>query len=85
MASLRQILTVKRSRASFDVRVAQVASLGCAPLVLLLALRGVARFAVSPGEILLGVLSASALSLLLVILGLILTISNFLTEMQEAT
>jgi hypothetical protein len=53
-------------------RIARACCLVAAPAALLAALRGAARLGSTPGEIFLGVLGGSCLSLLLVILGLVL-------------
>lgn len=57
-----------------EASVLQLVRLLCfaaAPALLVVALRAVARLAATPGEALMGVLAASAVALLLVVLGLV--------------
>lgn len=56
-------------------RALQMACFAASPALLLVALRATARLAGSPGEVLLGVLGASAVALLLVALGLLVPLA----------
>jgi hypothetical protein len=76
MSRLRRIAGFRVSRESWDVRVAQAACFAASPAVLLLAVRALARNAATPGEMVVGLLAAVAVSLLCVILGLVLPLAH---------
>jgi hypothetical protein len=68
---LRSLLAMRITPDSFDH---QVAALGCftaGPAVLYFGLRAIERFATTPGEIVIGLLSAGSASLNIILIGLI--------------
>ena len=64
------------SSPSTDTRLGQLACFTAGPLLLVLALLAVARFAATGGELVIGVLASLSLSLLLVVLGMVLPLSR---------
>jgi hypothetical protein len=58
------------------IRLGQFACFAAGPIVLVLALYGVSRYAATPDEVFLGVLASSAVALLLVVMGLVLPLAR---------
>jgi hypothetical protein len=64
------------SSEGFDVRLASWLCFAAGPVLLVVALSGLARLSLTPGEAFLGVLASAGLALLLVILGIILPLAR---------
>jgi hypothetical protein len=76
MSRLRRVLNWRLSSEGFDVRVAQLLCFVAGPLVLVVALSALPRFAATRGEIFIGVLASSAVALLIVLMGLVLPLTR---------
>jgi hypothetical protein len=66
---------MRLSSAKFDVRLGQLLCFAAGPALLVVALVGLGRLAVTPGEAFIGVLASVAVALLLVILGIVLPLA----------
>ena len=76
MALLRRVLGLQISPEGFDARFAQFLCFAASPAFLVVAIGGLARLTVTPGEAFIGVLASVAVALLLVILGLVLPLAQ---------
>ena len=75
MFHLRRIGLLKLTSERFDLRLGQWACFATAPVLLFFAVRAVIRFASTPGELVIGLLSACMLMLLSITIGLVLTLA----------
>jgi hypothetical protein len=64
------------SSEGLDVRLGSLLCFAAGPVLLVVALSGLARLSLIPGEAFLGVLASAGLALLLVILGIILPLAR---------
>ena len=76
MSVLKNLFVLRVTTDAFDIRVGQALCFAAAPVLLVVALGGLARLAVSPGEVFLGVLGSLTVVLLLVVLGLLLPLAH---------
>jgi hypothetical protein len=76
MSRLRRIAGFRVSSERWDLRIAQALCFAAAPALLLVAVAALRRNAATPGEMVVGLLAACAVSLLCVILGLILPMTQ---------
>ena len=76
MFLFRRVLGMRLSSERFDVRLGQLLCFAAGPALLVVALGGFARLALTPGEAFLGVLASVAVALLLVILGIVLPLAS---------
>ena len=70
-----RVLQMRLSSERFDVRLGQLLCFTAGPALLVVALVGLARLALTPGEAFIGVLASVAVALLLVILGIVLPLA----------
>jgi hypothetical protein len=75
MSLFRRVLGVRLSSAGLDVRLGQLLCFAAGPALLIVALGGLARLSLTPGEAFIGVLASVAVALLLVILGIVLPLA----------
>ena len=76
MSRFGRALGVRLSSGWFDVRLGQLLCFAAGPALLVVALGGLARLALTPGEAFIGVLASLAVALLLVILGIVLPLAS---------
>jgi len=76
MSLFQRVLGMRLSSERFDVRLGQLLCFAAGPLLLVVALGGLARLALTPGEAFIGVLASLAMALLLVILGIVLPLAS---------
>ena len=69
---LRSLLAIRITHDSYDRQLGSLACFVAAPAVLYFALRAIERFATTPGEIVIGLLSAGTASLAIILIGLVL-------------
>ncbi len=74
MTRARQVFGRRLASGATVARITQGACFVAGPAILIVSLRILPKFAGSPGEIFLGVLSSSAVALLLVVMGMVLPI-----------
>ena len=75
MSPFRRVLGMRLSSERFDVRLGQLLCFAGCPALLVVALGGLERSALTPGEAVIGVLASVAVALLLVILGIVLPLA----------
>jgi hypothetical protein len=68
-------LEKRLSSERFDVRLGQLLCFAAGPALLVVALVGLGRLALTPGEAFIGVLASLAVALLLVMLGIVLPLA----------
>ena len=83
MSLFPRVLEKRLSSERFDVRLGQLLCFAAGPALLVVALGGLARLALTPGEAFLGVLASVAVALLLVILGIVLPLASKMPPPQE--
>jgi len=71
-----RVLQMRLSSERFDVRLGQLLCFAAGPALLVVALVGLGRLEVTPGEAFVGVLASVAVALLLVILGMVLPLAG---------
>jgi hypothetical protein len=69
---LRSLLATRITPDSFDRQFASLACFAAGPAVLYFGVRAIERFATTPGEIVIGLLSAGTAALALILIGLVL-------------
>ena len=75
MSLFRRVLGMRLSSERFDVRLGQLLCFAACPTLLVVALGGLERSALTPGEAVIGVLASVAVALLLVTLGIVLPLA----------
>jgi len=75
MSPFRRVLGMRLSSERFDVRLGQLLCFAACPTLLVVALGGLERSALTPGEAVIGVLASVAVALLLVTLGIVLPLA----------
>ena len=75
MSLFPRVLEKRLSSARFDVRLGQLLCFAAGPALLVVALVGLGRLALTPSEAFIGVLASVAVALLLVILGIVLPLA----------
>ena len=76
MSLYKRLVAMRVTTDAFDIRVGQALCFVAAPVLLVVALIGLARLAASPGEVFLGVLGSVTVALLLVVLGIVLPLAH---------
>ena len=76
MSLFPRVLKLRFSSERFDARLGQLLCFTAGPALLVVALVGLARLALTPGEAFIGVLGSVAVALLLVILGIVLPLAK---------
>ena len=76
MSLFQRVLGMRLSSERFDVRLGQLLCFAAGPALLVVALVGLGRLALTPGEAFIGVLASVAVALLLVILGIVLPLAS---------
>ena len=76
MAGLRHFARRRLSSETFDIRLAQLVCFAASPALLLCAVFALQRHAATPGEVVVGLLAAVAVSIQCIILGIVLPMAR---------